>query len=1028
MNRSKRKVFKRKVFSLTSTIWREYTMSAKISKKAEVLAAILIVLFSAIVVAGTVHALEPQKGTIDFVLLYDDVESGDSYYLSDVSAYLYDMDGHFIDVSNSTSNGIVEFTNVVYGNYVVKVNAVSKGMYVYKSASAVIRLDQSGLKKIDGSAFTSLTVERYPLSHVLNLTITKGGLPIVADVSMYFDGCQFAEMNVFGNQTFNVTQGTVTVKVAYNEGGVEKDYYKDVEIAASDTHKNVSIDLDNYYRILGTVRDSSKIVNTTTHIVVLNKTTGDVWNVLTFNGGAFSFYLPSLNYKLVITADGYSIVEQDATTSEISAAVTKVTNNVNADISLSSDLTWVNVSYTIDISNKSVIYGLPYSDTGILYYQMKLLGWSNTDLVNYLKNKYYDYTTDIITLDNEIYSLDHVNSQVTPVDSANERYTLQINAYYHNGDVKKSKMLEDGVVNVALYGKMDHIEGASIVYAYKLNIPSYLERSNDVQGATVSGYVNQISVSEIKTNVVQIDLKERKSPAITLDNEHFVIGWANMTNVNHIVNQSADNYTVVIPAYKAVWFNASKMVYDVVRDKMDADNTTYTWLVDGSQVSSGVAHYNITRSLARGKHILTIKVADVGGNTNETNVTLLADNIWPTVNITITDPSGKVLAKLWTDNSSIARIDYNVTGTTGHAWRNGTTYLVKIGPKLVINESQEIVYDASSSYDTYDTVNKTNLPVIVEWNFNGNKSTGDNRSYAFDVPSRKGNYYVNVTLTDSVNNTIIISLPVEVKDITKPVVKLNFTVNGKNVNEVKEEENVTLDATGSYDPENGTIASYNWTIKDENYKVINVTDGIYDIVNGSFASGNVTLKFHKYGTYYIILNVTDGAGNYNVVNKTLRVTPVRPDLTLNSVDIKGDRVEGNKLSFVVNVSNNGDTVATTYWIAIYVNGKVAANQTFHNLKNGTYAVQTMYWTPPAPGNYTIKVKVGCATEPPSYTSDNSKTMTVKVEQAPWKMPAIIGGSIAIIAIGGYIGWRYMQKKGEKKKFKKKSKGEKKEKK
>ena len=286
------------------------------------------------------------------------------------------------------------------------------------------------------------------------------------------------------------------------------------------------------------------------------------------------------------------------------------------------------------------------------------------------------------------------------------------------------------------------------------------------------------------------------------------------------------------------------------------------------------------------------------------------------------------------------------------------------------------------------------------------------------MPTRHGPYYVNVTLKDSVNNTVIISFPVKVKDTTKPVVRLNFTVAGKNVNEVKENQNITLDATGSYDPQNGTIAKYVWTIKDSSYKVINITDGIYSVVNGSFAGNKVTLKFHKYGTYYIILNVTDACGNYNVINRTLRVTPVRPDLAINTVNIKGDRVEGATLTFEVNVSNNGNAIARKYFVALYVNGKVVANKTFEDLKNGSYAIRTITWTPVAPGNYTVTVKVYCADEPSSYLSDNVKKETVKVEQAPWKLPAIIGGSIAIIIIAGYIAWRYMEKKNEKKKFKK----------
>ncbi len=998
-------------------------MSEKISRKAEVLAAILIVLFSAIVVAGSVNALEPQKRSLSFVLLYHDVETNDIDYLSNVAAYLYDVNGNLVAVKNSTSNGIVEFSDVVYGNYVISVGAVAKGNYVYDSNSVAVKVtDTKVINVLDGGDFTKLTVERHPLSKTLNLTITNGGLPVAAQVSLIYNGCTYNSTYVDGNSSFKVPKGINTIKVVYQEGGVEKDYYKDVNVIKS---TNVSFDLKNYKHIIGTVSSGGEIINTTTHIIVLNKTTGKVWNIMTFPGGAFSFYLPNLNYELVVTADGYGMKKLPASNSVMSINLGKVTNSVNYNLVLSKNMKWINSTMTMLINNKSVINSLPYADAGILYYQLKLLGWTQSEFENYLKGYYTHYTSKFVSVDNNIYELKNVNAKVTPNNAKDEEYTLQITASYYNSEIKYKEIMKDGSADVAIYAKMNAIQGAYMNYQYTLKIPSKLERSNDVSGATVSGYVNSITIKDVKVTPVHIILKERKKPSITLDSQHFVIGWNNITNVNHVVNQSAKNYTVVVPAGKKVWFNASQMAYDEVRDLVDYRNTTYIWKVDNKSVSPTVK-YNLSYAFAYGKHVLTIKVVDVGGNTNTTNITVLADGFWPTVNITFKEPAGKVLATFVANASKINIIEYNITGTKGRAAMNNKS-IVKINTPLVLNESQEVVYDASATYDTYNGVNKTGLPVIVEWNFNGNKSTGMNRSYAFDKPTRHGNYTLNITIRDSVNNTIIITMPVQVKDITKPVVKLNLTANGKHVDEVKEGENITLDATGSYDPENGTIASYKFTIKDEKFKQVNVTDGVYDIINGSFRSGNVTLVFHKYGTYYIIVNVTDAAGNYNVVNRTLRVTPVRPDLTLNSVQIKGDRIEGTKLSVMVNVSNNGDAIAKTYWIAIYINGKVVVNKTFKNLKNGSYVVKTLYWTPSAPGNYTVKVVVGSHDEPASYRSDNTKTETVKIEQAPWKIPAMIGGAIAIIAIGGYIGWRYMEKKGEKKKFKKKSKGGKKEK-
>ncbi len=996
-------------------------MSGKRLKRGEVVAAIAMLLLSSLFITGSVSALEPQKGSISFVLIYKDAENpSQSDFLGNVKTYLFDMNGTYLQNATSRSNGIVVFDNVEYGNYVIKTNTVRVGDYIYSANYSLVRLDDTGQHLLGGGDFTNITVLRYPLVHYLNISVEENGLPINADIYLFFKSYCFASAFSTSNSNFTVPKGTIGVMVVYYEGGVKKSYYRDVYVSQTDKYLNLKIDVGNYKRIMGTVTSGTKIVETTVHIILINKTNQKIWDVLNFTGGAFSFYLPSLNYKMVVTADGYGIATRDVTESFMNIDLNPVINERRYEIGFSADMKWLNVTRIIEISNETVLYSLPYNNTGVLYYQLKLLGWNENDLKNYLVNLYHEYTDKLIVVDGdvyEVYSIDAPDWQ--PINPSQEEYKFTQTIHYRNADINKVTLLSDGKINLQLYAEKDAIEGAQIKYNYTIKLPSDLERSNEITNAKVMNYTGTISISEVKKVPLSVILKKRVSPEITLDK--LVIGWINITHVNHIVNQSADNYTIVVPARTDIWFNASKMVYDKVRDITDAENTTYDWSIDGVLYSHGKGDYNITYKFKTGCHTVHVVATDIGGNTNETNITVLADGYWPTVDIKIKTTNGKVIATLSTNKTYLGRIDYNISGTISHAWMNSTTHVVSIKKNIVINESEEIIYDASNTTDTYDGRNRTDLPVIVEWDFNGNKSTGLNRTYAFDKPTRDGPYYVNVTLRDSVNNTIIISLPVEVRDITKPVVRLNFTVNGKNVNEVKEEENITFDATGTYDPDNGTIATYTWTIKNSTYAVINESSGIFTVVNGSFSGNNVTVMFHQYGTYYIILNVTDASGNYNEINKTLRVTPVRPDLTLNSVDIKGDRVEGSTLTFTINVSNSGNIPADKYWIAIYVNGKVVRNESFENLNNGSFSIKDLKWTPNAPGKYKVKIVVWCSNEPASYRSDNVKEMTITIQEAPWKVPAMVIGSIVIIAFVGYLGWKYMQKKKESKKFKKKSK-------
>jgi len=455
-----------------------------------------------------------------------------------------------------------------------------------------------------------------------------------------------------------------------------------------------------------------------------------------------------------------------------------------------------------------------------------------------------------------------------------------------------------------------------------------------------------------------------------------------------------------------------------VRDLVDAENTIFTWIVDGTTVADGKGIYNITHSFSTGNHTLQLKVEDVGENTNVTNITVLGDAYWPTVNLVIEYPSGEVVANV-SMGENLKTIHYEINGTDGTVSINNGTAIIPV--TLEYNETQEIIYDATKSYDTYDGSKKVLLPLDVEWDFNGEKSTGMNKTYAFDKPTRDGTYTINVTFRDAVNNTVVISFKVIVKDITEPVAKVNITVDGKETTEVKEGENITFDASGSYDPDNGTITSYTWTIKNDKYEVVDSTEGVYEILNGTLSSEKLTLKFKEFGTYYVILNITDADGNYKVYNQSIRVTPVRPDLAVSDVEIKGDRVEGSPITFVVNITNNGNKNASVYYIIILVDDKEVVNETFYNLSAGSSAVNNVTWTFSGPNNYSVTIKVYAPDEPGSYTSDNEKKMNINIEQAPWKTPVLVIGIIAIIIVLGYIGWMAQKKKLLKGKFTKKTK-------
>jgi len=1004
-------------------------MNRRMMKKGEVIAAIALLLLSGLIAVEGSSALEPRTGRVSVVVIYQDAFTHATDFLSEVKASLYDINGNLVDEKVSTP--LVRFDDVEYGVYMVRIDPIKIGAYVFDAGYALIKVGPDGTTRLEGGIFDNITLVRYALSSEITLKLTKGGEDAEGEVYIYSHNSLLVQAEICGDHlisnsskkaTFNVTFPAV-IKVIYNEGGVKETYYTVV-----DSSGTINIELSDYTKIWGMVRDSSgSIVSEATRITLAKKSNDEPLFTFTSQDGTFSFYLRNdeySSYYLTVTADGYGIARETPTESLMNIELNPVETSHAYSLQFSDNLNTLTLNYIFEVLESTVIQGLPYSEYGVLDYQMRLLGLSEAELINYMENRVKEYTNDFVSVDGNIYELKSKSTSYTPITKYGEDgYRFNIKATYTNDEINKEKMLKDGSINLLLYASSDKVVGTKRTYEYTILLPDDLQRSNEVDKAKVEGYVNSITISDVENTPITLVIKERKEPKLYLDPVHFKFGWENMENREYVVNQSSENYTIVMPANTNVWFNASSVVYDTVRDKVDWRNTTYLWSLDSSTLASGEGVANVSAKLSEGKHTLKLKVTDVGENSNETEINILADSCWPTANIVIKDPSGKVLAKI-NETLDLKSVKYEIGESSGSVEIENN--LAVISATLVVNESEEIVYDATSSYDTYDGVHKVTLPLNVEWSFNGENSTGINKTYAFEKPSRNGTYSIEVRLQDAVGNNLTIKFSVKVEDITKPVVKMKMLSEGKEVSEIKEGEEVLFDASESYDPDNGTIASWSWSIKDSKYQEVNST--VYDLLNGSFSSDKLELKFKEYGTYYIILNVSDEDGNYAVLNRSIHVTPVRPDLGINTVEVKGDKVEGKQLTFQVNVTNNGNRDADVYYIALIVKGKEVANESFTSLANGSYAIQSVTWTPDSPGKYKVTVKVYCSGEPSSYSTDNEKKVDVTVNQAAWKTPAIVIGVIAVIGIIGYIGWVAQKKRKEGKKFTKRTKSKKKEKK
>jgi PKD repeat protein len=139
-------------------------------------------------------------------------------------------------------------------------------------------------------------------------------------------------------------------------------------------------------------------------------------------------------------------------------------------------------------------------------------------------------------------------------------------------------------------------------------------------------------------------------------------------------------------------------------------------------------------------------------------------------------------------------------------------------------------------------------------------------TYIFNTP---GVYPVNLTVSDPEGRTSTDSITVTVRDTTPPVAVI--TLGGLSSNhETKVGQPILFNGSLSYDPENGTISSYVWSLG----------DGMtYFVSSFSYA-------YAQPGKYNVSLTVTEEWGNNNTLTVAITVLKANNPLSLFS-DVGG---------------------------------------------------------------------------------------------------------------------------------------------
>jgi len=176
---------------------------------------------------------------------------------------------------------------------------------------------------------------------------------------------------------------------------------------------------------------------------------------------------------------------------------------------------------------------------------------------------------------------------------------------------------------------------------------------------------------------------------------------------------------------------------------------------------------------------------------------------------------------------------------------------IDVYENIIIDQHESALFDASNCSDNHGI---TNVTWMVEYLGETYLRYGMRANFTFP---EAGLYPVTIQLNDSRNNSNQSLFYVRVRDITPPL-----PVSGSDQT-VDQYEKFYLDASWSTD--NVGIVGYTWTFF---YKEKNWTSG----------GSQMDFTFYEVGTYIIVLNVSDEAGNWAKDHVTINVLDVEAPL------------------------------------------------------------------------------------------------------------------------------------------------------
>jgi hypothetical protein len=394
---------------------------------------------------------------------------------------------------------------------------------------------------------------------------------------------------------------------------------------------------------------------------------------------------------------------------------------------------------------------------------------------------------------------------------------------------------------------------------------------------------------------------------------------------HNVLNRTRANYTVVVGAGQNVSLTAANSLIP------SAFNVTaYRWTFGDGTPGVNTTNVTIHHTYAQGgSYNGTLTLVANGGQTSVAHFRVLVDSVPPSPRISTNASAvhwlnpAHTLGFTYVNYSTSLR--FNATGSTD------TLYPGSPVPGIIADAIWNI--SAGPTYASYNFSLGAGARVFsnVTYAFLGagpwlNHTVINGTTY----PTKGWVYRVSETLYDAGGNRANASLWVLVNDTEKPrAIGSLQNSKGQNVTTLVEGANETAQVTlidkYSYDPGNGSIAAYRWTVnnsKGSGFKprYFNETTDV---------SPSLWLPAAQ-GAYTFNLTVTDLAGNNASIILPLTVSPnrtLRPLMQVSNFTTPTTLTAGSSYTIWANVTNAGGnlSVAENVSVTFYLTSPGASN-------------------------------------------------------------------------------------------------------